>query len=36
MKMEMEVAATCDGVVQEISINKGDQVEADDLLVNIE
>lgn len=35
MKMEMEVAATCDGIVESISVTKDLHVEADDLLVEL-
>ena len=36
MKMEMEVQAASDGVVREVNVNQGAQVQADDLLVEIE
>ena len=36
MKMEMAVQANADGVVVQMAVDKGDKVEGDDLLVEIE
>jgi biotin carboxyl carrier protein len=35
MKMENEIPASCDGVVSEVCVKKGDMVETDALLVKI-
>jgi biotin carboxyl carrier protein len=34
MKMENEIVAPADGVVKSVSVNKGDNVSAGDLLVS--
>ena len=36
MKMQHEVSATASGVVSEVNVNEGDQVEAEQQLLNIE
>merc|ERR1712151_1399556 len=36
MKMETSIPATCSGTVKRVTVNVGDKVEGDDLLVEIE
>ena len=36
MKMETSIPATCSGTVTRVTVNVGDKVEGDDLLVEIE